>query len=126
MIDEKRIKRFIEGAKKAFKEVDDPTFTFPMNILSAYELATSIEELLKAQEPRVMTLEEAKKSEFCFCESGSVFACRIFVDPADGFATIQQFGRPDLLIDSNEYGISFRFWTSRPTDEQREATPWDR
>ena len=80
--------------------------------------------LLKAQEPRVMTLEKAKNSEFCFCESGSVFACHMFVDPADGFATIQQFGRPDLLIDSNEYGISFRCWTSRPTDEQRETTPW--
>ena len=81
-------------------------------------------ELLKTQEPRVMTLEEAKNSVFCFCESGSVFACRMFVDPADGFATILQFGRPDILIDSNEYGISFRCWTSRPTDEQREATPW--
>jgi hypothetical protein len=50
MIDEKLIKRFIEGAKEAFKEVDNPTFTFPMTILSAYELATSIEELLKEQE----------------------------------------------------------------------------
>lgn len=50
MIDEKRIKYFVEGAKEAFKEVDDPTFTFPINILSAYELATSIEELLKEKE----------------------------------------------------------------------------
>ena len=22
-------------------------------------------------------------------------------------------------------GESYRFWTSRPTDEQREATPWE-
>lgn len=50
MIDEKRIKRFIEGAKEAFKEVDNKTFNFPMTILSAYELATSIEELLKERE----------------------------------------------------------------------------
>jgi hypothetical protein len=88
-------------------------------------LAMAALELLKAQEPRVMTLEEAKNSEFCFCESGSVFACHMFVDPADGFATIQQFGRPDILIDSNEYGISFRCWTSRPTDEQREKVKWE-
>jgi hypothetical protein len=87
--------------------------------------ASEAAELLKAQEPRVMTLEEAKNSEFCFCESGSVFACHMFVDPADGFATIQQFGRPDILIDSNEYGISFRCWTSRPTDEQREKVKWE-
>ena len=24
----------------------------------------------------------------------------------------------------SEYGISYRLWTDRPTDEQREATPW--
>lgn len=57
MIDEKRIKRFVEGAKEAFKKVDDPTFTFPITILSAYELATSIEELLKEQEA-VKPIEE--------------------------------------------------------------------
>lgn len=58
MIDEKRIKRFIEGAKESFKEVDNPTFTFPMNILSAYELATNIEELLKKQEAKPMIENE--------------------------------------------------------------------
>ena len=67
MTDEKRIKRFIEGAKKAYKEVDDPTFTFPMNILSAYEFATSIEELLKAQEA-VVRCKDCKhyKDGFCY------------------------------------------------------------
>ena len=59
MSDEKRIKRFIEGAKEAFKEVDNPTFTFPMNILSAYELATSIEELLKEQKEQIKNRDES-------------------------------------------------------------------
>jgi len=69
MIDEKRIKRFIEGAKEAFKEVDNPTFTFPMNILSAYELATSIEELLKelgVVEPKTGHWIESKCLDECF------------------------------------------------------------
>ena len=24
-----------------------------------------------------------------------------------------------------DYGVTWRLWTSRPTDEQREATPWE-
>ena len=68
MIDEKRIKRFIEGAKEAFKEVDDTTFTFPMNILSAYELATSIEELLKKQEAVAPTIKiNVYGTRFYYC-----------------------------------------------------------
>ena len=80
-------------------------------------------KLLKAQQPRVMTLEEAKNFDFCFCESGNVFVCRIVFDSIDR-VIIQQFGKPDIYIDPNEYGIAFRCWTSRPTDEQMEATPW--
>lgn len=34
--------------------------------------------------------------------------------------TVEEFG---LMVD--EYDKRFRIWTSRPTDEQREVTPWD-
>ena len=67
MIDDKRIKRFIEGAKEAFNEVDDPTFTFPMNILSAYELARSIEELLKEQ-PEIVRCKDCRYCEYTNAE----------------------------------------------------------
>ena len=132
MIDEKRIKRFIEGAKEAFKEVDDPTFTFPMNILSAYELATSIEELLKEQEPRVMTLEEVKRSA-----GETVWAERW----GDSKTIVAQFAPYDTIDDSfyfftignsvsykvytEDYYKDWRCWTSRPTDEQRKAVKWE-
>ena len=80
MIDEKRIKRFIEGAKEAFKEVDDPTFTFPMNIQSAYELATSIEELLKEQEPA-----HVQKCEFANMWLWCCGSCGVAITEGDKF-----------------------------------------
>ena len=29
------------------------------------------------------------------------------------------------LLDGEEYGETWRCWPQRPTDEQREATPWN-
>ena len=69
--------------------------------------------LLKAQEPRVMTLEEAKSAYVIEYRSGK----------------IREFG--SALLDINvdplnaEYGKIYRVWTSRPTDEQREAVKWE-
>ena len=45
------VKRFICGAKEAYKKVDNHSFNFPITIESAYRLATNIEKLLKEHEP---------------------------------------------------------------------------
>ena len=137
MIDEKRIERFIEGAKEAFKEVDDPTLTFPMNILSAYELATNIEELLKAQEPRVMTLEEVKRMKrltICAVEQRSKVIKDAFNAEYGGIVTLGTENFLDFGLYGNtnryrrteaRYGKSWRCWTARPTDEQRKEVKWE-
>jgi hypothetical protein len=67
---------------------------------------------LKAQEPRVMTLEEAKSTYVVEYMSGKMREV--------GAALL------DLDVDplNAEYGKVYRVWTSRPTDEQREAIPW--
>lgn len=85
--------------------------------------------LLKAQKPRAMTWEELSALPFdtpvvieenndecgwnVFCgieEESDVCFC--------GFKATADY------YDLEEYGESWRCWTSRPTDEQREATPW--
>ena len=68
--------------------------------------------LLKAQEPRVMTLDEAKSAYVVEYRSGKMREV--------GSALL------DLNVDplNAEYGKIYRVWTSRPTDEQREAIPW--
>ncbi len=114
--------------ESGFTECARCPYRFPIGIDGTCEnlipLFRAILPVLKAQVPRVMTLEEAKNADHCFCEAGSLFVCRIVPVP-DGWVTIQQFGRPDMEIDSNEYGIAFRCWTSRPTEEQREAVTWE-
>ena len=97
------------------------------NTVGNIELAIT---LLKAQEPRVLTLEELstlpidtpvfieeindecgwnvfygidEEKDVCFC----------------GFRASADY------YDLEEYGMSWRCWTSRPMDKQREETPWN-
>ena len=100
------------------------------------ELMRDALSLLKAQEPKVMTLEEVKNSEVVYLED--------YADPDDGVSPII---RPAInvevknggifMLDSisceegyifsvdDDYGKFWRCWTSRPTDEQRKAVKWD-
>ena len=93
-----------------------------------------IVELLKAQEPRVMTLEEAREtlhtSDFLVMEEphrSSIFLGHRgewHFDLSNG----EYLDFDDLDVGSNyvvEYGKIFRFWTSRPTEEQRKAVEWN-
>ena len=76
-------------------------------------LAKDALALLKAQEPRVMTLDEAKSAYVMEYRSGNMREV--------GSALL------DLNVDplNAEYGKIYRVWTSRPTDEQRGAVPWN-
>lgn len=87
-------------------------------------------ELLKEQEPRVLTLEEVKMldSDYYYLES--------MRSPGKEFREI--VGAYGLMcvtwpsitwarqtMGDRGYGKTWRCWTSRPTDEQREKTPWE-
>ena len=91
--------------------------------------------LLKAQEPRVMTLEEAsfRLGEPVWVEEKAPDAvyCEVLFD-VDGKAFNLTFGNIEFgglltghsLFSVEPYGRDFRFWTSRPTEEQRRETAW--
>ena len=88
---------------------------------------------LKAQEPRMMTLEEVK-------QHNNQDGCVWFEQPtynADAAFVIKddfmiQVISPYILGEpinhgywtNGNYGKTWRCWTSRPTDEQREKEPW--
>ena len=88
--------------------------------------------LLKAQEPRVMTWEEAKASVndgpfiiFEVRDSTSELDFGVLVDDSyemsDGsLLTVEFFPKME-----DEYGKRFRMWTSRPDKATMEATPWN-
>lgn len=94
--------------------------------LMCYDVANRLEELLKAQEPKVMTV-----SEIGALANGDV----VWIEFTDGrlLPMIVEDGClmrwrflwricEDAFYDEN---YKARAWTSRPTDEQREATPWN-
>lgn len=89
--------------------------------------------VLKAQEPRVMTLGEALRADWCFVEirkylrSGDLFYYDTFsgiLVENSGIYVIHKRGT-SAYVDVDRYGIDWRCWTSRPTDEQRRAIPWN-
>ena len=88
-------------------------------------------DLLKAQEPRVMTYDEMMKAEICFLEVKGIEEIDPFiryeVDDKSYWSSPYTNNKDnpfELLAEQEEYSINARCWTSWPTDEQREATPW--
>ena len=88
---------------------------------------------LKAQEPRVMTSEEVRcaNEEPMWFESKGTFRGRKGfwvlskgVSPSYVIRLIPTIGKDDTELSLAAYGKVWRCWTSRPTDNQREAEPW--
>ena len=102
-------------------------------------LSASIDALalLKSQEPRVMTLdlppaEWEDKVIWLEIKGKKPIPC-LFRKCCDRmmFGRYERIMSFDAIGSSKEggyflrnYGVTWRCWTSRPTDEQREVTPW--
>ena len=83
--------------------------------------------LLKAQEPRVMTLKEIVSAECVWIEyatSGNIIIALPWdIELTDD--TYNFIGMPNCFVEFRSlYDQEWRCWTSRPTDEQRAVTPW--
>lgn len=114
------------------KTIDDSMFVYNQAYNDALDMAI---EALKVQKPRVTTLKEAQTAlhndDVVWVELKDKIICAgIRMDGTDYF-TMQNNDVLDVTdFDSEEgaevYGKQVRCWTSRPTDEQREATPWER
>ena len=125
---EKRAK-VIKGLEAILKETADMFYRSTIQDALA---------LLKAQEPRVMTLHEidyvinttSKENErifwaevrSCTRKSFGVFQLDIAAD--DNYEALLLGCSWPACYNRSTYGIKWRCWTSRPTDEQREAEPW--
>jgi hypothetical protein len=89
--------------------------------------ASEAAELLKAQEPRVMTLKEIVSADCAWIEYATsrniVIALPWDIELTDD--TYNFIGMPNCFVEFRSlYGEEWRCWTARPTDEQREAAPW--
>lgn len=98
------------------------------------ELCCDALELLKQREPRVLTLEEIWEygdDKPLFIEY--VLPTETVMKPAifqpdnsekDVYMCVVSAWRASGFYSLERYGKDWRCWTARPTDEQREATPW--
>lgn len=84
--------------------------------------------LLKAQEPRVLTPTEAYTADFAYVEFDRVITPALRTSNEreghrESYFATQQLGGEWMRWD--DYGITWRCWTSRPTDEQQKAVRWN-
>ena len=97
------------------------------NTLVPQQIVIDAITLLKAQEPRVMTLKDSVSAECVWIEyatSGNiVIALPWDIELTDD--TYNFIGMPNCFVEFRSlYGKTWRCWTSRPTDEQRNAVKW--
>lgn len=96
------------------------------------EVLAGILAILKEQKPRVMTLEEVKRlgdSDAMYLQTivSPNEVCTAIYQPdksGDDYIRIVSTWKKTGFYVPQDYNRSWRCWTSRPTDEQREATPW--
>ena len=93
-------------------------------------LKRGIIALLKAQEPRVMTLEEVLATEVVYAEDidkAEIIPVLVSRRAHDRIVLVRAhlMGGPSHVIYPliSEYGKRWRCWTSRPDEKTREATP---
>lgn len=93
--------------------------------------------LLKEQEPRVLTIEEVAckpHKEWLWFEENvyghieeSAMVCAQIYAFGDSWIAVDvpsQTHDETIEFDNEHYGKTWRCWSAKPTEEQREATPW--
>lgn len=81
--------------------------------------------LLKEQEPRVMMKEEIVLcTDWVWCEYTSGYQGWYKIEEyVTDYGIIRWEDTTAEIVD--DYGFRWRAWTSRPTEEQRKAVPWN-
>lgn len=135
MAELEKVIKGLEEAKEYFRECrsNESIGSKAENHFWELQNATSeAAELLKAQEPRVMKFDELEDTiadravwyEAFLTEVPTIaIVCEKSI--ADDAYTIFDFISGRHRVTRKTYGACWRCWTSRPTDEQREAVKWD-
>lgn len=126
---EKRLEGVIFELEDDIKRAEfvDNFYVDCVSVQALHEAVT----LLKAQVPRVLTLEEACVQDVCWLEwrkrGRKPVACRVIMRKdyaGQPLPCVYRFFEEPTGYSKKNYGKDWRCWTQRPTDEQRRATPW--
>lgn len=118
------------GRCESYGYCDDKRCPYYENTRCLESLRKDALELLKAQEPMVMTLEELSALPFdtpvVIEEINDECGWNVFygIDEENDVCFCGFKASADYY-DLEEYGESWRCWTSRPTDKQRKAVKWE-
>ena len=80
---------------------------------------------------RVMTLDDipgydgAVLVEYTGTFGNPMFEWLLYQVQHNQYVMFSNHNRSNVVFDANDYGKGWRLWTTRPTDVQREATPWE-
>lgn len=123
----------LDAVKKRLDEINHVALTLNYaNWGLVQEMSVEIIDLLKAQEPRVISYDEIENYEVLWLEV-------LDVNTEDGLAPwvktksghwfsplLCSDAQPEMILaTSDEYGKICRCWTSRPTDKQRKEVKWN-
>ena len=93
------------------------------------DLALAVMRELVAQEPRVMTLEEAQGEDevwFEFRPSNVGRYADCYMHDTGDRTRVYFTGKSVMsLFENADYGTTWRCWTAKPTEEQRKEVKWD-
>jgi len=105
-------------------------FAIKNNMPGIEKTTKSAIELLKGQEPMVMTLEEVKAFgwDYCYLEeerlTGKEYRS-VCGDYALTCITWPCIASMRIQYGDDSYGTKWRCWSAKPTDEQRQAVKWE-
>ena len=82
-------------------------------------------DAIRLLKPRVLTLEEAIEADICWAEANGVemiIPTRLYDN--GGTVTLRKLIADPEEVPRDEYGVTWRCWTARPTREERKAAAW--
>lgn len=115
------------------EEANLETYAKYYSMMSVVSQASNlIEELLKEQEPMVLTLEEVVNSDApVIVDSYDMPLYYASFEPEFSnetwarFYTLGEEGFTQFLIEDYNKANMWRCWSAKPSDEQRKAVKWD-
>ena len=116
----------LDAVKKRLDEINHVALTLNYaNWGLVQEMSVEIIDLLKAQEPRVMTTDEIGT----WVMIDRVDRAPIVVEVRDRFITWivgdEYYDLPECNLSSEFYGKTWRCWTTKPDEKVRAETPWE-
>ena len=94
-------------------------------------LVGALRDALDKPTQKPLTLEEANRAPWVYFEerpNGSIeydiYPCIVNYRIGYSFVDIEHMYRGNVDYKTNDYGVIWRCWASRPTDEERAAAAW--